>query len=255
MWEWLFLTSEVMETVRGQNMIAKLNISSKVWVATDFQIARMHICTLQFGLHTHCMHMCAFAQNSNALGTKHFAIFIFRYNFFRFFWFFMDQLEKSLKNDNFWAVFDHFDTKSVQKSVKKQSHIAHPKKLCSHIAYTFRNAFGVLIAHVRVFLCANLILQLTDWVLPLQSAISLILEPRTKVLISTLLYSTWKCGKCFSQICLCDMSVVVVFRYEETGSLWLWWSIDCKSTCSSLSQHVESQSIDHHSHKIPLVKI
>ena len=42
--------------------------------------------------------------------------------------------------------------------------------------------------------------------------------------------------------------------YEETRSLWLWWSIDCNSTCSSLSQHVELQSIDHLNQQIPLPK-
>ena len=31
---------------------------------------------------------------------------------------------------------------------------------------------------------------------------------------------------------------VCFFRYEKTGSLWLWWSIDCNSTCSSLSQRL-----------------
>ena len=53
---------------------------------------------------------------------------------------------------------------------------------------------------------------------------------------------------CFGQnitifVCQAWNSITVCFfvcfiRYEKTGSLWLWWSIDCNSTCSSLSQRL-----------------
>ena len=43
-----------------------------------------------------------------------------------------------------------------------------------------------------------------------------------------------------------------IVRFLTKGFLWLGWSIDCNSTCCDKDEHVELQSIDHHSQKLPV---